>query len=112
MGRSGAGRARVGIEDNKPEAIAAMREAASRFGEVSVVPVPARYPMGSDRQLILELSGREVPSDARAADVGVIVHNVGTARAVHDAVCLNRPLVRRLMTLNGRAAAMPQQPTT
>ncbi len=104
---TGAGQARIGIEDNKPEAIAAMREAASRFGEVSVVPVPARYPMGSDRQLILELSGREVPSDARAADVGVIVHNVGTARAVHDAVCLNRPLVRRLMTLNGRAAAMP-----
>ena len=104
---TGAREAKVGIEDNKPEAIASMREAAARVGEVSVVPVPARYPMGSDRQLIVELSGREVPSDARAADVGVIVHNVGTAWAVHNAVCLGRPLVSRLMTLNGKAAASP-----
>ncbi|MDP3539960.1 MAG: electron transport complex subunit RsxC [Azonexus sp.] len=104
---TGAGAAKVGIEDNKPEAIAAMREASSRIGEVSIVPVPARYPMGSDRQLILELAGREVPSDARAADVGVIVHNVGTAFAVHNAICLNRPLVSRLMTMNGKAAATP-----
>ena len=104
---TGAKQAKVGIEDNKPEAIAAMREAAARFGEVEIVPVPARYPMGSDRQLIVELTGREVPSDARAADVGVIVHNVGTAFTVHDAVCRGRPLVSRLMTLNGAATAMP-----
>ena len=104
---TGAGQAKVGIEDNKPEAIAAMCEAAAKAENISVVPVPARYPMGSDRQLIIELSGREVPSDARAADVGVIVHNVGTAFAVHNAVCLGRPLVSRLMTLNGGAAGMP-----
>jgi electron transport complex protein RnfC len=83
---TGAGCAKVGIEDNKPEAIAAMGEAAG-VSTITIVPVPARYPMGSDRQLIVELTGREVPSDARAADVGVIVHNVGTARAVHEAVC-------------------------
>lgn len=104
---TGAQVAKVGIEDNKPEAIAAMQEAAARFDKVCIVPVPARYPMGSDRQLIVELTGREVPSDARAADVGVIVHNVGTAYAVQQAVCLGRPLVSRLMTLNGGAAAMP-----
>lgn len=62
--------------------------------------------MGSDRQLIIELSGREVLSDARAADVGVIVHNVGTAYAVQQAVCLGG-LIGRLMTLNGGAAATP-----
>ena len=104
---TGAREAKVGIEDNKPEAIAAMREASAACGELRIVPVPARYPMGSDRQLIVELTGREVPSDARAADVGVIVHNVGTAQAVHAAVALGRPLVSRLMTLNGKAAAMP-----
>lgn len=104
---TGASVARVGIEDNKPEAIAAMTEAAAGFSEVIVTPVPARYPMGSDRQLIIELTGREVPSDARAADVGVIVHNVGTAYAVQQAVCLGRPLVTRLMTLNGGAVAQP-----
>jgi electron transport complex protein RnfC len=104
---TGARIARAGIEDNKPEAIAAMQQAAAAFPEISIVPVPARYPMGSDRQLIIELSGREVPSDARAADVGVIVHNVATAYAVHQAVGLGRPLVSRLMTLNGGAAAVP-----
>ena len=52
---TGAKVARVGIEDNKPEAIAAMHEAAAGFAEITVVPVPARYPMGSDRQLIIEL---------------------------------------------------------
>jgi len=104
---TGAGVAKIGIEDNKPEAIAAMQAAAARFANIQVVPVPARYPMGSDRQLIVELTGREVPSDARAADVGVIVHNVGTAYAVHQAVCLGRPLVSRLMTLNGGAAGTP-----
>ena len=67
---TGAREARVGIEDNKPEAIAAMREAAKIYGEIKIMPVPARYPMGSDRQLIVELTGREVPSDSRAADVG------------------------------------------
>lgn len=104
---TGASEARVGIEDNKPEAIAAMREASANFSQIAIIAVPARYPMGSDRQLIVELTGREVPSDARAADVGVIVHNVGTAHAVHDAVCLGRPLVSRLMTLNGGASAQP-----
>lgn len=104
---TGAREAKIGIEDNKPEAIAAMREAAAGIDNVTVFPVPARYPMGSDRQLIVELTGREVPSDARAADVGVIVHNVGTAYAVQQAVCLGRPLVSRVMTLNGGAAATP-----
>lgn len=104
---TGAGEARVGIEDNKPEAIAVMREAAKAFSNIRIMPVPARYPMGSDRQLIVELTGREVPSDARAADVGVLVNNVGTAYAVHQAVTLSRPLVSRLMTLNGAAMANP-----
>ena len=104
---TGARVARAGIEDNKPEAIAAMRQAAAGFDEIEIVAVPARYPMGSDRQLIIELTGREVPSDARAADVGVIVHNVATAHAVHQAVALGRPLVSRLMTVNGGAAANP-----
>ena len=80
----------VGIEDNKPEAIAAMRRPRAPFAEVKVRPVPARYPMGSDKQLIQTLTGKEVPADGRAADVGVLVHNVGTAAAVHQAMRLGR----------------------
>jgi electron transport complex protein RnfC len=104
---TGAKQALVGIEDNKPEAIAVMRKAAEPYGEVKICPVPARYPMGSDRQLIVELTGREVPSDARAADVGVIVHNVATANAVYQAIYHGRPLITRLITLNGGAMLAP-----
>ena len=103
----GASEALVGIEDNKPEAIAAMRKAAEAYPEVKIRPVPARYPMGSDKQLIQTLTGKEVPSDARAAEVGVLVHNVSTCAAVHKAIRLGQPLVERIVTLNGGAIANP-----
>jgi electron transport complex protein RnfC len=103
----GAKEALVGIEDNKPEAIAAMRLAAARFPEVKIRPVPARYPMGSDKQLIQTLTGKEVPADARAAEVGVLVHNVSTCAAVHQAIRLGRPLVERIVTINGGAVDKP-----
>ncbi|WP_343034785.1 electron transport complex subunit RsxC [Aromatoleum diolicum] len=104
---TGAREVRIGIEDNKPEAIVAMRAAAAGVADVSICVVPARYPMGSDRQLIIELTGIEVPAEARAADVGVLVHNVGTAHAIHQAIDLGRPLVSRVMTLNGAALRQP-----
>lgn len=104
---TGAEKALIGIEDNKPEAIAAMRSATANFDTLHVLPVPARYPMGSDRQLIIELTGREVPAESRAADVGVLVHNVGTARAVHRAIRHGEPLISRWMTVNGGATRNP-----
>ncbi|MBI5109332.1 MAG: electron transport complex subunit RsxC, partial [Rhodocyclales bacterium] len=103
----GAREALVGIEDNKPEATAAMRKAAAAFPEVKICPVPARYPMGSDKQLIQTLTGKEVPADARAAEVGVLVHNVSTCAAVHRAIRLGQPLVERIVTLNGGAIVHP-----
>ena len=103
----GAKEALVGIERNKPEAIASMRRAAAAFGEIRVCPVPVRYPMGSDRQLIQTLTGKEVPSDCRAADVGVLVNNVSTANAVHRAIRHGEPLIRRILTLNGGAIWQP-----
>jgi len=107
MHAMGAREALVGIEDNKPEAIAAMKRASANFPEIKVRPVPARYPMGSDRQLIVTLTGKEVPSDCRAADVGVIVNNVSTANAVHRAIRLGEPLIRRIVTVNGGAVWQP-----
>ncbi len=103
----GAREALVGIEDNKPEAIAAMKKAAASYPEVKIRPVPARYPMGSDKQLIQTLTGKEVPADARAAEVGVLVHNVSTCAAVHKAIRLGQPLVERIVTINGGAVAQP-----
>lgn len=104
---SGAGVALVGIEDNKPEAIIAMQAAAAPFAEVKICPVPARYPMGSEKQLIQELTGIEVPADGRPADIGVVVHNVGTALAVRAAVREGKPLISRLLTVNGHCTNVP-----
>jgi len=102
----GAGEVLVGIEDNKPEAIAAMTAAAAG-SEVRVRAVPAMYPMGSEKQLIQALTGKEVPAGGRAADIGVLVHNVGTAFAVAQALKLGRPLVSRIVTISGHAVAAP-----
>ena len=104
---TGAQVALVGIEDNKPEAIVAMQAAAAGFDAVQIRPVPARYPMGSEKQLIQVLTGREVPADGRAFDIGVVVHNVGTALAVRAAIRDGRPLISRLVTVNGNCMANP-----
>ena len=107
MHATGAQETLVGIEDNKPEAIAAMRTAAAGQAGIEIRPVPARYPMGSEKQLILVLTGREVPALGRPADIGLLVHNVGTVLAVREAIRHGRPLVSRLVTLNGGALRAP-----
>ncbi|MDR2260501.1 MAG: electron transport complex subunit RsxC [Azoarcus sp.] len=104
---TGAREALVGIERNKPEAIAAMREAARAHGDVTIRPIPVRYPMGSEKQLALTLTGREIPAGRLPADAGVVVHNVGTAKAVSEAIRHGRPLISRLVTVNGGAARAP-----
>jgi electron transport complex protein RnfC len=65
------------------------------------------YPMGSEKQMIQVLTGQEVPAGGRAADIGVLVHNVGTAYAVQQALCLGRPLVSRIVTVSGGAIMAP-----
>lgn len=104
---SGAKQALIGIEDNKPEAIAAMQAAAAGFAEVRVCPVPARFPMGFDKQMVKTLTGIEVPADGRSFDAGVLVNNVGTALAVSQAVREGRPLVSRLVTVSGACVSAP-----
>jgi electron transport complex protein RnfC len=104
---TGAREALVGIEDNKPEAIEAMTRAVASCGAVRVRPVPTHYPMGSERQLVLVLTGKEIPAGRLPADVGVVVHNVGTARAVSEAIRLGRPLITRLVTVNGGMVNAP-----
>lgn len=97
----------VGIEDNKPDAIKRMKRAALPFANIKVVKVPTRYPMGWDRQLIRYLTGREVPAGSRATDVGVLMHNVATAYAIHKAIRDGEPLLRRIVTVSGDAAIWP-----
>ncbi len=99
-------RAFIGIEDNKPEAIRAMRVAVETHQDkrISVVSVPTRYPAGGAKQLIRVLTGIEVPHGERSTDYGVQCFNVGTAVAVHDAIALGRPLVSRIVTVAGNVA--------
>jgi len=92
----------VGIEDNKPEAIAAMQAAASSMDfAVEVVTVPARYPGGGAKQMIQVLTGKEVPSGKLSTDIGIQVFNVGTTYALARAVHHGEPLVSRLVTVTG-----------
>ena len=96
----------IGIEDNKPEAIEAVREAVGDRGFLVKV-FPAKYPSGGEKQLIQILTGEEVPSGGLPADIGMLCQNVGTCVAVHDAVLLGKPLISRITTLTGEALANP-----
>jgi len=97
----------IAIEENKPAAIAAMREATASWRHMSIIPVPTRYPMGAEKQLIKFLTGREVPAGKLIADVGVLVQNVGTAYAVHRAIRHGQPLTHRIVTVAGAAVKWP-----
>ncbi len=97
----------VGIENNKPEAIKEMRRAFKKFPQFEVVELPTKYPQGSEKHLIKAILGREVPSGGLPMDVGVVVQNVGTARAIYQAVRFGRPLIERVTTLTGDAVAGP-----
>jgi len=106
----GCQKAIVGIEDNKPEAYVAMRAASAALsgGLVEVAQVPSLYPMGWDKQLIRYLTGKEVPAGGRATDVGVLMHNVGTAYAVQQAIRYRKPLISRIITVSGGAVGAPR----
>ena len=98
----------IAIENNKPEAQQAMREAAAMYPEITVVGLPTRYPMGSEKHLVQTLVGRETPARGLTADIGVVVHNVATAAAVNDALRHGRPLISRLVTVTGSAISQPR----
>jgi len=99
----------IGIEDNKPEAIAALRAEIEARGiaNVSLRVVPTKYPSGGEKQLIYLLTGLEVPSRGLPLDVGILCQNVATTAAVADAVLRGRPLISRIVTLTGNGVAAP-----
>ena len=97
----------IGIEDNKPEALAVMQKAAEGTG-IEIVSFPTKYPSGGEKQLIQILTGREVPSGGPPADIGVVCQNIGTARAIYRAVSFGEPLISRITTVTGNAVAQPR----
>jgi Na+-translocating ferredoxin:NAD+ oxidoreductase subunit C len=97
----------IGIESNKPDAIAHLSEKVRGSVGLSVVPLEVKYPQGGEKQLIVATIGKEVPSGGLPMDVGVVVQNVATAAAVAEAVCRRRPLLERVVTLTGSTVAKP-----
>lgn len=100
----------IGIEDDKPEAAAAMQAAltaADLAAGMAVVVLPTRYPAGGERQLIQSLTGRQVPSDGLPADIGAVCFNVGTLHALHRALAGTEPLLSRVVTVTGGACREP-----
>lgn len=102
----GVDRVVLGIENNKPDAIEAMRSRASTF-DIEVVALPVRYPQGAEKQLIYALSKRKVPTGGLPLDVGVVVHNVGSCAATCDAILQGTPLYERVTTITGTPVMNP-----
>ncbi len=96
----GVSNAWIGIENNKPEAIAAMREAV-KGTSINVAALKVKYPQGAEKQLINAITGREVPSGGLPMDVGVVVVNAGTAYQISLAIEKGMPLFERVVTVTG-----------
>jgi electron transport complex protein RnfC len=101
----------IGIESNKPDAIKLMTKVAAEGSvngyNVEVQPLQVKYPQGSEKQLIHAVTGRKVPAMALPSSVGVVVHNVTTAKAIYDAVVYNKPLYEKVVTVAGKGISRP-----
>ena len=98
----------IGIEDNKPDAIAAMQKAVGNESNIMVRPLKTKYPQGAEKQLIEVITGRQVPSGGLPMDVGVVVNNVTTAAQIYKAVITGMPLIERVVTVTGKGIKNPK----
>ncbi len=106
MRRVGAERGYVGVEVNKPDAIAALEAVANGDG-VEVVPLKVKYPQGAEKMLIEAIFKKEVPSGKLPLDVEMVVNNVGTAAALSDLFRTGQPLIERVVTVTGTGVRRP-----
>jgi len=101
----------IGIEANKPDAVQALTDAGAQAASdgmhIQIDPMMVKYPQGSEKQLIEGITGRRVPGFGLPFDVGVIVQNIGTTKAIYDAVVLKKPLYEKVITVSGRGIARP-----
>jgi electron transport complex protein RnfC len=100
-------RAIIGVEDNKPDAIEAIRALLPAGGEVTVEAVPTKYPQGAGEMLIKTLLGREVPPDSRSYQIGAYVQNVATLAHIGALTPRGRGFIERVITVAGTAVARP-----
>ena len=98
----------LAVEDNKKEAIANVKSMLDRYPGVELVVLPTRYPQGAEKQLIVAVTGQEVPSGQLPISVGCLVFNVSTYAAIYRAVKLGMPLTERYVTVSGETVGKPQ----
>lgn len=96
----------VGVEENKPDAIARLKEVAGKYN-VKVQALPVNYPQGAEKQLIYAITGREVPIGKLPMDAHCVVQNVASAAAVAEAVVKGRPSIERVTTVTGKPVVRP-----
>ncbi|HDM8336861.1 TPA: electron transport complex subunit RsxC [Yersinia enterocolitica] len=97
----------IGIEDNKPEAIAALKQALRGQDKIQLRVIPTKYPSGGAKQLTKILTGKEVPYGKHSSSIGVLMQNVGTVVAIKRAIIDDEPLIERVVTLTGDALSKP-----
>ncbi|OQX97222.1 MAG: electron transport complex subunit RsxC [Bacteroidetes bacterium 4572_117] len=97
----------IGIENNKQDAIDYLSGLAKNYGGITIQALKVQYPQGGEKQLIKAVINREVPSGGLPIAVGAVVHNVGTAYAVYEAVQKNKPLFERVVTVTGKSVKNP-----
>lgn len=97
----------IGIENNKPDAIAHLTKLAAAYPGIEIMPLKVQYPQGGEKQLIDAITSRQVASGALPISTGAVVQNVGTAFAVYQAVQKNKPLFERVITVTGKSVAKP-----
>ena len=103
----GAKKGVIVIEDNKPDAIALMQEKTAGCSNMEVVAAKTKYPQGAEKMLIKRVTGRQVPRGGLPADVGCVVSNISTTKAIADAIQKGMPLIERVVTVTGERLKNP-----
>ncbi len=103
----GATRCVIGVEKNKPDAIAALQNSAPNCLDVSVLPLTVKYPQGAEKMLIKAVTGLEVPSGQLPVAAGVVVQNVGSVAAIAEVFETGLPLIERIVTVSGHGLRRP-----
>ena len=103
----GAERSYIGVENNKPDAIDALRRAGSDDPSLEIVPLEVKYPQGAEKMLIDAIFKKEIPSGKLPLDLEMVVNNVGTAAALSDLVRTGMPLIERVVTVSGTGIRRP-----
>jgi electron transport complex protein RnfC len=98
----------IGIEDNKPQAIKALQQACKGNERIKICILPTKYPTGGEKQLIMALTGQEVPAGVLPNSLGIVMQNVATCFAIAEAVIHDKPLIKRVVTVTGKALTKPQ----